>query len=139
MREEIKLIIFLCTGYSPLPFFLFYLFLAKGKSFNEIFSAAIMDYRKYKEEKKVLLRVYPERPEKLFILIGGRKKRVVLQALDGYLKMFGINHNYQLLDISRYEKSCCKLASLMERVGLKSLPINLYKYSCRQIYRKIKD
>ena len=33
-----------------------------------------MDYRKYKDEKKVLLRVYPERPEKYIYIDWWQEK-----------------------------------------------------------------
>ena len=80
IEEDIKLIIFLCTGYAHCPFFILFIF-RKGRVSMKHLVPAIMDYRKYKEEKKVLLRYIQKGLKKLFILIGGRKKRVVLQAL----------------------------------------------------------
>lgn len=103
-----------------------------------MFDSALLDYEKYKNEKRVLHKIYPDWPENIFLLVGGRKKRVVLQALEGYLEMFGIDPGYRLLDISRYENWGFKLAVFTDKAGFKRLAFALYKYSCRKLYGKIK-
>jgi hypothetical protein len=72
-------------------------------------------------------------------LLGGKKKRIVLQAFHGYLSMFRVKENYKIIDISPFEKKYIKLAILTERLGLRSLARYLYKHSCRLIYRRQKE
>lgn len=95
------------------------------------------DYNKNKDRKNVLIKVHNHTNKEIFFLSSGKKKRIVLQALEGYIKIFKLNKSYQLLDISRYENRYIKLAFIMEKLRLKSISRLLYKYGCKLIYKSL--
>lgn len=97
------------------------------------------DYNKNKDSKNVLTKAYSHTNEEIFFLSSGKKKKIILQALKGYFKIFGLRDNYQLLDLYRYENKYIKFASIMEKLKLKSISRFLYKYGCKLIYEKFQN
>ena len=139
----IEIIIFHCNSLNILPFFYLVLVFSKNElSFQEVYKEALKMYMKYCREKKVLISIrdFIENPGiKLYFLIRGRKKRIVLQAFKYYLRLFNIREDYQLIDLSLYENSYFLLADIMAKAGLKQFSLFLAERACSKLYEYYRE
>lgn len=91
--------------------------------------------------KEVLFNIYKDQNEykDIYILVRGRKKRVVLQALKGYFIILNLKEDYKLIDLSLYDNIYYKIALIIDRLGSDYISMYLNKWISNKIYSELKN
>ncbi len=125
---------------NVLPFFLIELYIndRKNISLNKISNKALSNYKKIANSSRVFIELdYSKNGEKLYLLAGGKKKKITKQALEGYVEILNIEMDYSIYDLYNFENLYFRIAMYLSEIKLEDLSNYFNKKGIHKVYKEI--
>lgn len=132
-------IVFHATRITELAYLVAYLYLKPEVVDNlEQTLAEIALFRTAPLEKGTLYLFNQDRDHnRLFLLGRGKSKEIVIQALQGYSRIFGRKKGFIFFDLSQYENSQIRYSQILKALNLKQIAHFLMLQGIKKELKKI--
>ncbi len=123
-----------------MPFFILEIFLNDRNNFsvNKTFNKALNNYKKIDKSSRVFFELNNSKnDEKIFLLSGGKKKKISEHALEGYIRVLNLDMDYSIYDLYKYDNIYFRIAMYLKKIKLMDLSNYFNEVGIKKVYEEI--